>query len=348
MMTKRSTVTVTALVTVALCAAVLTARANLAGYTDVLGLGGEVVTGVNIGGWSVNNGTNSWGAWTYNMTADEFSYTYDWHTSANPTRTISQLVRCGANIGNTDMTFNLYKGVWNPGTSQTDFTLAEQVTLNDGDNFAPLFYNPLNPITDATALKIEWVAGGNANTRRLPGFFALETPIAGDDETPLIKLDTAASNVTWQTGMPLSYTHDDTKNVAATAIASPVPDAYITFSFDDPQALSGLAFNLNPIDDTAMFAWHGWQLLDAPGGNVIWDQGGNTDRFQFFKFPADLRLSSFTLQGPMNPDTGTSGRGRFGEVWGVPGVVPEPTTLLLVGAGAALLYRRRRPAACRA
>ena len=301
---------------------------KITGYRDMLALGGESSSGVNIGGSSLLAGTGSWGAYTFDLTASEFSYTLDWHSSATPLRNIRQLAYCAPNVGGLTYTYNLYKGVWNAGGGTNDFTLVQQLAVTDTFQFKPVFKNLTTPMIGATALKVVWVGGQNANTRRIPSFVAFEHPLNADREDPLVKLNGATSNYGWAGGNPLSYTYDDIQNVAVTSIGSSVPDAYITFTFTTPKYLSGLVFNINPIDDPVQFGWHGWKLYDTVGGNVIWDPANNTDRDQIYKFPLPRVLSTFTIQGPMNPDTGASGRGRFGEVWGVLAVSPKGTVLM--------------------
>jgi len=293
-------------------------------------------------------------AWAGAPGTGEVSWSVDWHSLANPTRSVGTVMLLPG--PRTPGSMIISTGTWNG--SSMDWTPVYDNTatplIDVQPNFKPVLVNV--DVVDANGLKYEVIDTGNlaydhsgsrgmANIYLFPGglynFSALVTPDAASESS-------TAPYSARMTQPDLNLTIDGLPgDVQGELNDGTAYQEAITYTFNESQYLAGVLVNINTVHNP-MWCWKTWEIADLDG-NVLaqsqWGVAGDNDpftapagdTFQFLGFDGGpIWTTGFILRGPfglLTPPSDQTHGNRMGEVWGVAAEIPEPASLSVVALG---------------
>lgn len=335
----------------------MTAEAYTVGYTN-LNLGAEgsrwLVNKTGVGGWpdggsgaAQSNGRDDGELWAGDQGTGETSWWVDWHATAIPTRSIRRVMLYPGS--RTPGHFILWKGIWG-GSSMSWINVFETNVTAVAQGFRPLIFSV--DISDAHGLKYEVIAVGELSyvtgcTNRGMHDIMLFDARGARLVAGLVSADAAVQSISppytaVMSQATLNLTINGTKeDVQGYSNTNTQRYAWITYTFNTPQYLSGVFININPIHDPR-FCWKTWDIRDLDGNVLVASElgpdGDNTtavscDRMQFLQFPDGARfMSGFVMQGKfgiLSPPGDPTHGNRMGEVWGVLAEPPHGTVITI-------------------
>lgn len=325
----------------------ISAQGYTVGYTN-LNLAREGVrTSINTTGMGIwpngagdtqTDGLDMGGLWAGPSNANETSWTVDWHSLTPPSRTVKKVVLLPT--GRTPKNFVFWKGTWNG--SSMDWTQAFATNAYAGSDFKPMFFDVAIP--NASAFKYQVYETSDPNYREMNDIL-----LFGEDRRSpqaLVVPDGAfqtedATYTNCISAATLAMMRNDIKdNVSGYDNTGVQRSVKITFTFNPPKHLSGIAFNIGPLH-ALIYYWKTWEVrslegdllgtsFHGPAGDP--EATGNAYRTQLIQFAGDPSdVTGFVLQGWFgDADVDHVLHNAYvGDVWGITARRPTGTVIVV-------------------